>query len=162
MIKLTNALIAALVVLAVLSGCAVTTPVGVDAQGESLQDDRWQAWRKVEESRLKNQKPTLSVTTYGADGRTPVSTTVVDLNGVLGRGATPLPSGPVAEAITATGNALTSLATTPTAIVGVTGAALVGALRHSGTTVTTTDGVTTTGPGTGTMDKSIALPPEGE
>ena len=162
MIKLTNALIAALVALAALSGCAVTTPVGVDAQGESLQDDRWQAWRKVEESRLKNQKPTLSVTTFGADGRTPVSTTVVDLNGVIGRGATPMPSGPVAEAITATGHAVTEIAGAPATVVGVTGAALAGALRHSGTTVTNTDGITTTGSGTGTMDKSIALPPEGE
>lgn len=148
--------IAAAVCFALCSGCSVTTPVGIDASAQApAQDERFQAWRKTEEARYKSLKPTLQVTNYAPDGTTVLSTTVVDLNGVLGRPGTAMPSGPVAEAATAIGQAVTSIATTPAAIVGVTGAAVVGALRNGTgtTTVTNTEGVV----GDGTLDNGTVM-----
>jgi hypothetical protein len=147
---------------AIFSGCGFI--------GDDGRMDAWKETRKEEEKTKqeilktkqaefaagkgeteKNKRnPTVQITTYGPDGKTPISTTTVDVapsiaaatghsvdgddNNTYGIKVkeTPMPKGAVSEGLEATGNAVTKVANAPAVVVGATGAAVVGALKETG------------------------------
>lgn len=139
----------ALGVLAVLSGCA---------------DGRFEAWQATEAARAAARKPTVSIVSFQADGRTPASSVVLDLAEFSpGSGRTAAPKGAVAEAFEAAGGFAGRVLSAPaTLILGV--AEAVG--RSSGSTTISQSGSGSVALGSsssnGSADQLAPPPPEEE
>lgn len=100
------ALALAIAALATQSGCA---------------DGRFEAWQAAETARAAARKPTVSIVSFQADGRTPASSIEVDLSEFSpGNGRTAAPKGAVAEALDAAGGFAGRVLSAPaTLILGV-------------------------------------------
>lgn len=140
-------LLTTLAALSLLSACA---------------DGRFEAWKAAESARATNRRPTLEIVSYQADGRTPASSTIIDLSEFSpGGGRASLPKGVIAESLGEATGLLGTVLSAPTSIVLGVGAAL--GQVAAPTTINNESGSVALGSGTASGETtSFAPPPEEE